>query len=175
METTESEYTTLKEIREVVEWAAIQVGYPVEELIYLGISFNNRFTRRMGDASFTKGRIRFSGPLWPHATPEDRRETIVHEFCHIADRYFGNKTRRGHGPSWKRLMRQCGYAGDRCHTVNPPGMRRKNRGTKEYTCGCPGKTLSLGKKRATRQASAAMYGRVAFRCRQCGCGLVLKK
>jgi len=51
------------------------------------VEWNPRFTRRLGDAGYShvtfRATIRLSIPLWPRATDQDRRETVIHEVCHI--------------------------------------------------------------------------------------------
>lgn len=46
---------------------------------------------------------------------EDKRETVVHEACHIVDIY--NRQTTDHSYQWKKLMLQCGYSGDRLHEM----------------------------------------------------------
>jgi len=91
---------------------------------------NTRFSRRMGDARCTSrgvglpaGVVRFSAhALWRRATPEKRRNTIVHELAHVLARH--QDSREGHGALWKRIMRQLGETPKRCHSVNREGIRR---------------------------------------------------
>lgn len=121
--------------------------------------WSRRFTRRLGDArwDFHKGtgKVRFSIPLWPRATQEQRDEVVVHEVCHIvADWRYGNpyvdpktgKTRgkrQIHNKNWKATMRQAGIQNpQRCHTVNRDGLRRTQRKRTpqrkvRFKCGCP--------------------------------------
>jgi len=107
------------------------------------IEFNNRFTNRAGDAhlipipewppkldtdgtetfpreySYYKGRIRLSTKFFAMASDAEKDETIIHEACHIADRYKLYKLleetgisffqKDSHGPTWRSLMRQVGY------------------------------------------------------------------
>ena len=114
--------------------------------------FNGRFTSRLGDATFRRNgthRIRLSRPIWPHIDDDERENTIVHEAAHIAaphlkleklkqGKYGVIQTPRiGHGPEWKRLMRQAGFRPERCHTVDTAalGLKRK-RYRYTYPCGC---------------------------------------
>lgn len=106
------------------------------------VEWNSRFVWRMGDAQYKPvPRIRLSTPLWPLATEAQRRETVIHEVCHVVDRHLSSVDltyrRDGHhGRSWRLLMLKCGEAGTRCHTVKrPPEMRRKTQQI-EMSCGC---------------------------------------
>lgn len=160
-------YNTIDEIRTLVqlvfdEFGIGQLGSEIR------ISFNNKFHARMGDASYLRRAIRFSAPLWPRATNQQRRQVIIHEACHVvADyKYMMGQTqdRTSHGPCWQDCMIMCGVEPDRCHEVSTEGLRErisarcacmehkftKNRVTKMlrgivYTCTqCKG-PISLGK------------------------------
>lgn len=50
------------------------------------VDFSNRFTRRMGQCDFKHRVITLSAPLWPLATPEQRRQTTIHEVAHAVTR-----------------------------------------------------------------------------------------
>lgn len=118
-----NEYKKIEECRELVRWAFKRMGHP-----YLcdkiNISFNKRFTRRMGDASFITKQIRLSGSeLWARATPEQRRQTIIHEACHIVQALL-SPSERPHGPVWRQLMVKCGLEPKRCHSVSRAGLKR---------------------------------------------------
>lgn len=124
------------------------------ELINLtSIEFNNRFTNRAGDANLSKsvrwngilsgaqkdiykGKIRLGSKYFTVASEEDKMETVVHEACHIANKYLfytSNQWRnveyqatlerktKGHGPGWEKLMRKVGYEPNRYHCM-PTGQ-----------------------------------------------------
>lgn len=120
-------------------------------------SFNARFTRRMGDARPLALELRFSTPLWPRATDEQRHSTIVHETCHLlaGPRPFGGP----HGLMWQSYMRLAGARPDRCHTVDRTGLKR----TLSITLTCPcGIVLSIGPRIRSRILAGAIC-----RCRRC--------
>ena len=131
------------------------------------VEFNNRFTRRMGDASARKNhewrptlQIRLSRPLWARASEEERRETVIHEACHIID-YIINGEMCGHGRLWKRLMWKCGIRAERCHEVDRSGLARK-RAKVAASCMC-GAISEIGAIRAKKiREQNAVY-----RCRKC--------
>lgn len=127
------------------------------------IEFNNRFTNRAGDAKvektskwngvpgggFTdsyKGKIRLGSKYFAVASEKDRIETIVHEACHIANKYLfytdadwrlnvynfeQEKATEGHGPGWQQLMQKVGYEPSRFHCM--PTSQFKN----YYLYKCP--------------------------------------
>jgi SprT protein len=159
-------YTSMQEIRDLVSevFARFQLsalGSSVK------IEFNNKFDARMGDASYFEHRIRFSAPLWPRATSEERRQVIIHEACHIIAQHMfwtgKTKDNTSHGPCWKQCMLMCGVKPDRCHTVSTKGLRDRV----EAVCDC--KTWEITKNRATFMSK----GRTYF-CQNCRGPLRLK-
>lgn len=166
-----SEYTTKEEISQLIK-ETFDVCGESDLFDCTKIQWNSRFTRRMGDARYNHfkgtGRVRFSSVLWNRATPEERRETIIHEACHVvAERHARRLGRRtaGHGPIWKRYMTQAGAKGDRCHTVNRDGLRRKVRRVPAY-CDC--KEWQITKTRQTKMLKGYRYG-----CPDCKASLSL--
>ena len=73
------------------------------------VEWNPRFTSRLGDGGYNSrvlfgARIRLSLPLWPRASEEDRRETVIHETCHVMVGCKFGRQARHHGPEWKEAM-----------------------------------------------------------------------
>ena len=150
--------TTGTEIRELVNQTCAKLGIPSN----ITIRFNRRFTRRLGDANGKLMRIRFSTPLWARATVEERRQVVIHEVCHIAT-FLKLGTMGGHGYVWKLHMRLCGVTPDRCHEVNREGLARTNQGSRQVTCACPGKVMTIGATRVRRLLNNANK----YSCRRC--------
>jgi len=122
----------------------------------LWIDWRTRFTSRMGDAMYTKSHrvqrnleqfrndngficcVRFSVPLWLRASEEERRETVIHEICHLVTsheaRLAGVTVEKSHGPEWKAVMRRAGVTPKRCHNVNNNGLSKRK--TIQTTCNC---------------------------------------
>jgi SprT protein len=154
-------------IREQIEGACRACGVP--ELIgRIRVVWSGRFIARMGDARWDKrhgtGIIRLSRPLWPKASDEERRETVVHETCHvIADYRFGGK--QGHGSRWRQMMALCSYARPtRCHSVDREAIqarRERKRVEVQARCGCA-EGVILGPVQARRVRAGVVY-----RCRKC--------
>ncbi|HKI31744.1 MAG TPA: SprT family zinc-dependent metalloprotease [Gemmataceae bacterium] len=154
-------------IRELIDAACRTCGVP-ELSGRIRLTWSGRFTARMGDARWDKvrgaGLIRLSRPLWPKASDEERRETVIHETCHvIADYRFGGK--QGHGLAWRQMMALCGYARPkRCHAVDREAiLRRRDQRRVEVRgrCGCA-EGVILGPMQARRLRAGAEY-----RCRKC--------
>ena len=95
------------------------------------VEWNRRFTRRLGDGAYSRttyrARIRLSVPLWPRASEEDRRETVIHEACHIIVAYQYGFAVPPHGAEWRLAMKHCGIEPLRLHSVNRTGLARKHR------------------------------------------------
>ena len=72
-------------IRGQIEEACRACGVP-ELSGRIRVFWNSRFIARMGDACWDQvrgvGLMRLSRPLWPKASDEERRETVIHETCH---------------------------------------------------------------------------------------------
>lgn len=156
------EYTTDAEVQAVIDETLKVLDM---QHVRIDWSWNGRFTSRMGDARITSrdkqtGQMRLSKPLWPHAPVEERRDTIIHEVCHItAD--LRHKRNCGHGLLWKAEMIRAGGKPERCYSWRRPDhLRRKQRRVRVY-CGCESRTVPAGK--ATKIAN----GTASYVCRQC--------
>lgn len=151
---------TKAEIRATVQEILVALGEPH---LQVNVMLNNRFTARLGDARYDRlrgvGRVRFSLPLWPRASVEERRETIVHEVCHVVQR-LRYPMSSAHGHEWKMLMRQAGIArAARCHTVDRTGLRRRQARV-QAVCACG--THEITQTLARRMAQGTRYS-----CRKC--------
>jgi SprT protein len=159
-----NDYTTTNEIRDLVSETFARLGCPELDRV-TRVEWNGRFTRRMGDARYMANhirgthRVRFSTPLWPRASVEERRETVIHEACHIAAAHIYGPGVQAHGREWKALMRKAGAKGDRCHRVDRTGLQRRTVRVPAY-CGCM--THQITKARRTKMRKG-----IAYRCRRC--------
>jgi SprT protein len=86
------------------------------------IEWNRRFTRRLGDAVFNpitfQSKIRLSIPLWPRASSQDKRETVVHEAGHLIVWHKFGLVVKAHGSEWKAAMMNCEVEPLRTHEVD---------------------------------------------------------
>lgn len=133
----------------------------------ISVEYNNDFTRRMGDASRDRlaktYKVRFSIPLWPLATEAQRRETVIHEICHVVDMARGTfHSSEAHGHAWGQLMIQCGLAPKRCHNVNRPAELRNKVQRFEAKCACM--THQITSHKRTKMLANTMR----YRCLKCG-------
>jgi SprT protein len=153
-----------RDIRRWIRFACEKNGVPELSQV-ITVEWNRRFTRRMGDAFYSpfayKARIRLSTPLWERASYDERRDTVIHETCHVIAAYkFGYLP--PHGPEWRKAMRKCGVEPIRGHTVDRTGLARRQR--RYVLCDCPTeKKCRIGVR---------LFNRVRrdgeFRCEKCG-------
>ena len=156
-----------RHIREWIRFACEHNDVP-ELAQALLIEWNGRFTRRLGDAAYNsttfRARIRLSTPLWPRASDEDRRETVIHEACHLITFYkFGQVAQ--HGLEWKEAMRNCGIRPLRLHAVDRTGLARKQR--RFILLDCPHEGLERKCRCTAREFNRLRRGMEMW-CRNCG-------
>ena len=87
-------------------------------------SFNKNFRNTLGEASYwmcpeakkMQWRIKYCSKSWMAIGAAGRRNTIIHEVCHLAvEKIYGHKTRApegeecvlDHGKQWQDLMWKC--------------------------------------------------------------------
>ena len=124
-------------IRQWVRYACERNEVP-ELAQMIVVEFNRRFTRRMGDGLYSParmvGRIRLSIPLWERASEQDRKETVIHEACHIIA-FYKDGNSAPHGSLWQQAMLNCGVEPLRTHAVDRTGLVRRQR--LFVLCDCP--------------------------------------
>jgi len=137
----------------------------LEILESLEVEWNKRFTSRLGSARSIKVtesfRLRFSVPLWPRATPKERRDTVIHEVCHLVaqKRAWARGVKiQAHGPEWQRLMRECGIEPERTHNVSNEGLTTRRR--VEVSCKC-------GSTSVTPYVAGRIAAGATYRCKRC--------
>lgn len=134
--------TTLPEIQALLleGMERLGVSFPVK------VSWNSRLKTCMGVALLFSDQIHLCPSLWPLATEAQRRETVLHELCHlVATKQYGH--RAGHKEPWKKLMCRLGLVPNRLHTVPVPPRK----GTYMFSCSCPDKVHYVGKLKAERR------------------------
>jgi len=111
------------------------------------VVFSNRFTRRMGQCDFRAREIAYSAPLWPLATPEQRRQTTIHEVAHAVTRDRHGAAAAAHGREWKAQMVAMGASPKRTHNVNRESVKRTRGDTVAMVC-CGGTPFRVTLKKA---------------------------
>jgi SprT protein len=133
------------------------------------VEWNSRFTKRLGDAGYSsttfRARIRLSIPLWPRATDQDRRETIIHEACHIIVGFKHGFGPAPHGAEWKQAMGACDVEPLRTHEVDRTGLARKQR--RFILLDCPHKGVEHKCRVSAKEFNRVQRGE-EFWCKVCG-------
>jgi SprT protein len=162
--------TSSEDDRHIRQWIRLACdSNGVSELAQvIVVEWNSRFTRRLGDAGYSsttyRARIRLSIPLWPRAKEQDRRETVIHETCHLITFYkFGQVA--AHGPEWRLAMRNCGLQPTRLHSVDRSGLARRQK--RFVLLDCPNHGLDRKCRCSTREYNLLRRGK-EFWCRNCG-------
>jgi SprT protein len=152
-------------IRQWINESLYKLKIPLNSLI-IHVEWNNKFVRRIGDAIYyfknCFGIIRLSTKLWPLASASQRKETVVHELCHIVKQKNCGHYKQPHNEEWKELMLQCGVEPRIGHTICHPDI--SNRRVKAK-CKC-GESF-LGPIQARRVKS----GEACYKCSKCGCNV----
>jgi SprT protein len=156
-----------RHIREWIRFACDCNGVP-ELAQVIVVEWNGRFTKRLGDAGYSsvtfRARIRLSIPLWPRATEEDRRETVIHETCHLIA-FYKHGVVAAHGHEWRLAMKNCGVEPLRLHSVDRSGLARRQK--RFILLDCPNQGLKR-KCRCTIREFNKLRSGVEFWCKVCG-------
>jgi SprT protein len=133
------------------------------------VEWNSRFTRRLGDAAYNsvtfRARIRLSIPLWPRTSERDRRETVIHEACHIIVAFKHGFAAAPHGSEWKAAMRNCSVEPLRLHAVDRSGLARRQR--RFVLLDCPHEGVERKCRCSAREFNQLCRGKEMW-CRNCG-------
>ena len=155
-------------IREWIRFACERNEVP-ELAQVIVVEWNPRFTRRLGDAGYNsttfRARIRLRLPLWPRTSEQDRRETVIHEACHIIVGYKHGFAAAPHGHEWRRAMKNCGVEPLRLHTVDRTGLARRQK--RFVLLDCPNHGIEHKCRCTIREYNKLRRG-VEMWCRNCG-------
>lgn len=125
-----------------------------------------------GKAYHSEYRVDFNADLLVRNVEDYMSDTIPHEVAHLVAQtifkkdpmyYYARKKNVGHGPLWKQVMVAFGCDPKRCHSYDTSETKVRSKPSYTYTCGCHGKTYSLGPKRHARQTRDPE----TFYCRRC--------
>ncbi|WP_013627292.1 SprT family zinc-dependent metalloprotease [Rubinisphaera brasiliensis] len=115
----------MQEIHDWIDFALDRndVGY-LSNMIQ--VRLNRKFIRKFADAGYgacpPRGLIRISPLIWERATHEQRRETIIHETCHIVAYHLHGLAIKPHGIEWKSAMAKCGVEPVVTHDIDLVGI-----------------------------------------------------
>jgi predicted SprT family Zn-dependent metalloprotease len=170
---------------DVREW--IQTGLErAGEHITVIFEFNNRFTKRIGDAVYWGsrgyGRIRLSGKLWPTMSETEKIDTILHEVAHIIDQYRrykgvqqavsyryqrSKKYGGGHGPEWHKIAKEIGAKPQRFADKDAADFAKFRRRTTRYSIPCNCGSCVVSSRMLTVMKKTDIHKGIIRRCRKC--------
>jgi SprT protein len=104
--------------REVLEEAARRYGRP--DLLRTEVRLNLR-GKAAGKAWLDGSAVAFNLKALEKAPEHVMTQTVPHEVAHLVAAKLGDT---GHGEVWKRVARELGCRGDRCHSIGLPSARR---------------------------------------------------
>ncbi len=93
------------------------------------INFSTRMTRSLGNVCYSEvesgpykgmiinAHIGLSEILWPFINQAERRNTIIHEVCHLVAFHNYGLNIKAHGKEWKRYMGLCNLPPDIYYTL----------------------------------------------------------
>lgn len=131
--------------------------------------WNARLTRSIGRATYRKMFIDLSTKLFMLLSPTQRRDTIIHEVCHLIayHKYVTLLGRRikGHGKEWKMLMRLAGGTPKAC-SKKIDGVEQFRRNVKRVVYYCKCREHEITPKKAAKIDCGAIWF-----CRTCRANL----
>jgi len=154
MEVREPTYLFSKEVDDLIQETieCVRQKHTLDKNLHIVWTWSNKMTRTAGYAWKNKRKVRFSADLFKRDKVSGRRNTIVHEICHILSwEVYGNKI-KPHGNEWKYLMRLCGEEPLRTHNIK---VKPKHPRYPTY-CMCP-KPHMLVKQMINRMKRGTAY------------------
>lgn len=117
-------------------------------------------------ATLSTRRIKLSRPLFDRHDDAGRRNTIIHEVCHILTD-IENPSAKPHGWEWKNMMRRAGIQNpQRCHRINRDGLRRKmNLDRYRYICPICGVEANFTERKLKNMQQIGIHN---YKCGRCG-------
>lgn len=125
------------------------------------VVYSNRMKSTGGFATYLNKTIKLSAVVAQYATPEEFRNIVIHETCHVIARLkaVNGWSIKPHGREWKRAMWTAGEEPKRCHSVKVPVDISKRVAIK---CSC-GKEMTMGKLQYKRMIQCVSR----YRCLKC--------
>lgn len=149
-----------EKISELIQFACDKNGRP-DIAAMITVSWSNRMTVTMGRVSRSRSEnayaIKLSTKLFARATPEQQRQTVIHETCHVIDAVINREW--GHGSGWKSVMRCAGVEAKVHHEVSSEGL------VKDFVYECPSKCHDF--RLSTRMHNGMVRGDRRT-CKTCG-------
>lgn len=148
----------MSHVRSWIEFVCESCGVP--ELKQTEFEFSNHMSKTMGIA-FGNGKIKLSTKLFKRATETEKRNTVIHEMCHIvAWNKYGPHIKH-HGKEWQGLMIACGLVPNIYHNVDTKGLGNK---VKRYVYKC---SCRNGCRVSTKRHRQIQLKTAAYSCARC--------
>lgn len=162
------QYFNASEIRTLIQETCDKAGKS-EIGPYISFEFSGRLKTTFGKAwtlrDINGGKISFSSVLWGRAKLLERKDTIIHETCHILANLI-SKSNCGHNHFWKTLMRVCGASNvSRCHKVSTEGLTRTQKRF-SFSCRQCDKSIKVSANLRTRIINSVGRNKY-YVCRRC--------
>jgi predicted SprT family Zn-dependent metalloprotease len=135
----------------------------------LPVVWNHRLSSTAGRYLVKKKVIELSLKIWPRMTPEDRRQTTLHEAAHAISHFRvrphavlpagTNRRIKPHGREWQRVMHELGVPARVRHNYNVEGLSGRQRRW-PVSCGCQDIEFTTTRINNMRRGKA-------YRCRRC--------
>jgi len=136
----------------------------------LDLEWSQRMTSCAGRGGYRRetkrGIIKISEKLWDVASPEERAQLVIHEACHVVQRYQYPWS-QPHGSEWRGMMWKCGRKARIHHKIDTSKVKNGRRVAAECPCGA---IKDLGKIRAER----IRQGKRRYYCGVCKKQIILK-
>lgn len=94
--------------QDIVVFACRKLGVP-DLATKITLSFSTRLRKGYAYAKWPDCKIVISKYYWDPVSPQTRRDTVIHEVCHVyVWETLGIGNEKPHGPKWEDAMRKCG-------------------------------------------------------------------
>lgn len=158
---------TATEIRAIINDCLKRAGFDPASY-HITFSMNNRFTRRLGDASIRGDRsylLRFSSKLFSVISKEEQEETVRHEMAHVCA-WIASKNRYHHyepphGTRWQMYAVIVG-AKPKAMADWKPEFAKFTRRQRRYDATCPCQKHKISGRVKTKIQQGFQY-----RCTKC--------
>lgn len=103
---------------------------------FISFNFSNKLFVSFGIAKYPNT-IEISKVIWNKASEKQKRNTVMHEACHIIAWFKYGTNIKGHGKEWKECMMRCNLKPEVYHKI---GVYEFREGKKRYShiakCSC---------------------------------------
>lgn len=159
-----------KRVNDRIDWCAKKLGV---NLPTPSIKYDINSARIAGTAQYSTNTIRLNPVFLNAHTEQFIKQTVAHEYAHLAAQKKYGAFIEAHGAEWKREMRNLGIPPSRCHQYTvPKGVKAGKQTVKfDLVCAKCNTVMQVGAK--TR--NNILTGRSSYTHSKCGGKLSLGK